>query len=68
MTQVSFVDTTESYRTDAVLKLDPKKRSRLGQYMTSAPIARFMASLFSNITGDLRILDPGGRLDTAAIF
>ena len=69
MTQVSFVDTTESYRTDAVLKLDPKKRSRLGQYMTSAPIARFMASLFSNITGDLRILDPGAGVGslTAAL-
>ena len=46
MIQTAFAETTEFYRIDAGLKLDPKKRSALGQYMTPAPIGRFMASLF----------------------
>lgn len=55
----AFADTSEFYRVDAVLKLDPRRRSDLGQYMTPAPIARFMASLFEDISGHIRLLDPG---------
>ena len=69
MSQVAFAETAEFYRVDASLKLDPKKRSVLGQYMTPAPIGRFMASLFSDLTGDLHILDPGAGVGslTAAL-
>ena len=59
MSQAAFAETTEFYRTDAALRLDPRRRSVLGQYMTPTPIARFMASLFYDVSGDLRILDPG---------
>lgn len=59
MSHPAFTETAEFYRVDASLKLDPKKRSVLGQYMTPAPIGRFMASLFSDVSGDFRILDPG---------
>ncbi|MBI1238291.1 MAG: N-6 DNA methylase [Alphaproteobacteria bacterium] len=59
MTQPAFADTSEFYRLDAALKLDPRRRSDLGQYMTPAPIARFMASLFEDVSGDVRLLDPG---------
>ncbi len=59
MNQRAFADTAEFYRVDATRKLDPKKRSVLGQYMTPAPIGRFMASLFENVSGDVRILDAG---------
>lgn len=59
LSQPAFADTSEFYRVDAVLKLDPRRRSDLGQYMTPAPIARFMASLFSDVSGDIRLLDPG---------
>lgn len=52
-------DTSEFYRVDAARKLDPRRRAELGQYMTPAPVARFMASLFSNVSGDIRLLDPG---------
>lgn len=55
----TFADTAEFYRVDAALKLDPNRRSDLGQYMTPAPIARFMASLFADVSGDIRLLDPG---------
>ncbi|MCA0423394.1 MAG: N-6 DNA methylase, partial [Proteobacteria bacterium] len=59
MSQAAFADTAECYRVDAVLKLDPGRRSDLGQYMTPAPIARFMVSLFADVSGDIRLLDPG---------
>ena len=69
MSQLAFAETAEFYRVDASLKLDPKKRSLLGQYMTPAPIGRFMASLFNDLTGDLHILDPGAGVGslTAAL-
>ena len=58
------------YRLDASLKLDPKKRSGLGQYMTPVSIGRFMASLFDAVSGEVRLLDPGagvGSLSAAFI-
>ena len=68
--QPAFAETTESYGVAATLNLDKKKRSRLGQYMTPAPTARFMANLFSDLSGDLRVLDPGagtGSLTAALV-
>ena len=59
MNHLSFAETAEFYRVDASLKLDSKKRSALGQYMTPAPIGRFMASLFDEVSGDIRLLDAG---------
>ncbi len=57
--QSALADTADFFRIDASKKLDPKVRGRLGQYMTPAPISRFMASLFSDVSGDVRVLDPG---------
>jgi len=70
MSQLALAETSEFYRVDASLKLDPKQRSLLGQYMTPAPIARFMASLFSEVSGDLCVLDPGAGVGslTAALI
>lgn len=68
--QPAFADTSEFYRIGAALKLDPRRRSDLGQYMTPAPIARYMASLFADASGDIRLLDPGagvGSLTAAFI-
>jgi adenine-specific DNA-methyltransferase len=36
-----------------------EKRSENGQFLTPAPIASFMASLFDRSAGDLRVLDAG---------
>ena len=55
----AFTETADFYRVDASLKLDPTKRAKLGQYMTPAPIGRFMASLFDDVSGAVRVLDPG---------
>jgi len=59
MNQATFAERSEFYRLDAALKLDPRRRSDLGQYMTPAPIARFMTSLFEDMSGEVRLLDPG---------
>jgi adenine-specific DNA-methyltransferase len=42
------------------------ERSAIGQFLTPAPIARFMASLFERSIAAVRILDPGAG--TGALF
>lgn len=42
--------------------LDPKRRAKLGQFMTPAPIAAYMASMFSNMPSDVRLLDAGAGM------
>ena len=59
MNTIAPADTADFYRFDASLRPDATKRAMLGQYMTPTPIGRFMASLFADISGDLRVLDPG---------
>ena len=68
--QSAFAEIADFYRIDASLKLDPKKRSSLGQYMTPVSIGRFMASLFDAVSSEVRLLDPGagvGSLSAAFI-
>lgn len=62
-------DAAEFFRIDASSKLDSTTKHLLGQYMTPAPIGRFMASLFSDLSGEIRILDPGAGVGslTAAV-
>ncbi len=59
MTRQALAETADFYRIDATPKLDARKRAALGQYMTPVAIGRFMASLFSETDGDIRVLDPG---------
>ena len=69
MNNTALAETAEFYRIDASLKLDSDSRALLGQYMTPAPIGRFMASLFTETRGDMRVLDPGAGVGslTAAL-
>ncbi len=39
-------------------KLDSNRRAELGQFMTPSSVADFMASLFSNWSSDVRLLEP----------
>lgn len=60
MISPGFADCTENFRIDANRKLEPEKRSALGQFMTPISIARFMASLFKEFHGEeIFLLDPG---------
>jgi adenine-specific DNA-methyltransferase len=45
-------------------KLNLKQRSELGQFLTPATIARFMARQFSNLSGHIHLLDPGAGIGT----
>ena len=52
-------------------QLDPKRRSQMGQFMTPASVAKFMASLFADAPElEIRLLDPGAAVGslTAAII
>jgi adenine-specific DNA-methyltransferase len=63
-------DSTDINRIHFSAKLSRKHRSELGQFLTPAPIARFMAEQFSNLSGNIRLLDPGagvGSLTTAFV-
>jgi adenine-specific DNA-methyltransferase len=63
-------DSTDINRIHFSAKLSRKYRSELGQFLTPAPIARFMAEQFSNLLGDIRLLDPGagvGSLTTTFV-
>lgn len=51
----------DQVRREASSLLDSKRRSELGQYMTPAPIAVFMASLFS-YNGRAKLLDAGAGI------
>jgi adenine-specific DNA-methyltransferase len=43
-------------------ELDPDRRSELGQFITPAPVARQLAAMFGQVTGDVRVLDPGAGI------
>lgn len=49
-------------RLDVSPTLDPKKRSKLGQFMTPGRIAEFMASMFGELPDDVRLLDAGAGM------
>ena len=56
----SLVERADFYRLDANRKLNQKTKSAMGQFMTPAPVCRFMASLFQQPNKDIvRLLDAG---------
>ena len=59
MTVSALAETADFYRIDATPNLDARKRALLGRYMTPMSIGRFMASLFSQTRGEMRVLIQG---------
>ena len=59
-----LTDFTDVTRIHISSKLNLEQRSQLGQFLTPAPIARFMAKQFSNMSGDVSLLDPGAGVGT----
>lgn len=51
-------------------KLDRKRKSALGQFMTPSSVSGFMASLFMDVSGDIELLDAGAGVGslTAALI
>jgi adenine-specific DNA-methyltransferase len=64
-----LVDQIDFFRLDANRKLDPERRSELGQFMTPPATARFMASMFEAKCDEIRLLDAGAGVGslTAAL-
>lgn len=54
-----LVDRVDFFRLDANRRLDPERRSELGQYMTPPATARLMASMFQAKSDELTLLDAG---------
>lgn len=54
-----LVDAVDFFRLDANRRLDPARRSALGQFMTPPATARLMASMFQAERATLRLLDAG---------
>ena len=68
--QPALAETAGFYGVDAAARIDRRRRASLGQFMTPAPIGRFMAGMFSNLSGRVRVLDPGagaGSLTAAVV-
>ena len=66
----ALFEIAENARTNGTAKLLPERRAELGQYLTPAPIARFVAAMFGPRRGVVRILDAGagsGSLTAAAV-
>jgi adenine-specific DNA-methyltransferase len=49
----------DQIRLEASSRLDPERKSALGQFMTPASVAHFMASLFRKWPSQVELLDPG---------
>ena len=54
-----LVDRVDFFRLDANRKLDPERRSALGQFMTPPATARLMASMFDAKADEVTLLDAG---------
>jgi len=52
----------EKNRLKVSKRTDAKKKSRLGQYLTPATTASFMAGLFPDASGECRLLDAGAGI------
>ncbi len=56
---LSILAEADDLRVKANSQLNPGMKSSLGQFFTAAPTSLYMASLFDNISGQVRLLDPG---------
>ena len=52
-------DAIDHVRLEAAGRLNPARKIEFGQFMTPGPVARFMASLFSEPRTPVRLLDAG---------
>jgi adenine-specific DNA-methyltransferase len=57
-----MLESVDTKRRIASSALDQERRSELGQYLTSPGIARFMASTFNSVQGEVSLLDAGAGI------
>lgn len=52
----------ERRQAELMAELSQEQRSRLGQFMTPSSVAALMASMFGQVSSDVRVLDPGAGI------
>ncbi|MBT24882.1 MAG: SAM-dependent methyltransferase, partial [Rhodobacteraceae bacterium] len=57
-----LLESIDQTRLEVSPTLDPKRRSKLGQFMTPGRIASFMAGMFDTLPPDVRLLDAGAGM------
>jgi adenine-specific DNA-methyltransferase len=62
----SLLPMVEAARCEATQHLDPRRRVTMGQFLTPASLARFMAGMFEPDKPVLRVLDPGAGVGSLA--
>jgi adenine-specific DNA-methyltransferase len=59
----SVLELVDLHRIRVGISLDPERKTRLGQFLTPSPVAKFMASLFQQKEyGNIRLLDAGAGI------
>lgn len=59
---VRLLDDLESRRRQVSVRLDPVRKAELGQFLTPAPVAQFMAGMFAPQGRDISLLDAGAGI------
>lgn len=59
MNSKSILNTVDIIRFEADTKLIEARRGAMGQYMTPAPLAELISSMFNDFSGKLQLLDAG---------
>src|SRR6266516_956549 len=58
----ALLSSIEAARRDASIRLDTRRRALMGQFLTPASVATFMAGMIECTKPAVRILDPGAGL------
>ncbi|MEA3412835.1 MAG: Eco57I restriction-modification methylase domain-containing protein [Pseudomonadota bacterium] len=69
-TDVALANQVDALRRTASEALDERRRAEMGQFMTPAPVARLMAAMFKDLSGEIHLLDAGagvGSLSAALV-
>ncbi len=58
----ALLESVEEMRRSATKQLERRRRALMGQFLTPAPVAQFMAGMFEARKPVLRVLDPGAGI------
>lgn len=61
-----LTEQVDAVRRAANVALDEQRRAEMGQFMTPAPVARLMAAMFEDLSGELHLLDAGAGVGSLA--
>src|SRR6266849_2977137 len=70
MAQSAILDSVakvDAFRVQASRGHATEQKAQLGQFFTPPSIARLMASMFSPVSGEVRLLDPGAGMGTLTV-